>query len=415
MGGLALFAALTLLAALAPAGAVAATGSIAGTVTDAATLGGVEGARVCAWDVHEEEGFSSCANTATNGSYFIGGIQPGEYKVEFGSQGRFALQYYDAKASWLEADPVVVADGVAKDEIDAELQAAAAIEGTVTATEDGLGVEEVEVCAYPVEEAEHSFFECGYTESDGSYAINGLGPGKYKVEFWAGFTGRNLTYQFYDHKIRFAEADVLVLAEGESKAGVDADLQPGASITGNVSKLSSGQPLEEIRVCAIDATTGKLTVCTWTNEKGNYGVRLLSAGAYKVVFSPELWEFFPGEAFPGEDDDGYPTQFWSNQTTLAAASVLSLGVGGSAGAIDARLGPPGVTPPIVTRLIPKKLTKHPTKHPRKQCKRGFRHKKVRGKDRCVRAHKHRRRHHHKQAHRANRTVLRGEMPRAISR
>jgi hypothetical protein len=142
---------------------------------------------------------------------------------------------------------------------------------------------------------------------------------------------------------------------------------------------------------------------------------LLSAGAYKVVFSPELWEFFPGEAFPGEDDDGYPTQFWSNQTTLAAASVLSLGVGGSAGAIDARLGPPGVTPPIVTRLIPKKLTKHPTKHPRKQCKRGFRHKKVRGKDRCVRAHKHRRRHHHKQAHRANRTVLRGEMPRAISR
>ena len=387
-GPLAVIALACLVMALAPSTAVAATGSIGGTVTDASTHDPIELAEVCAWLVEEEEEEEEgwgCTHTEEDGTYLLGGLKTGEYKVEFWAKG-YSSQYYDGKGFWPAADPVTVESAALTGGIDAELSPMAKIEGTVKATEDGLGVKEVEVCVYPLspEEEENYFYGCGYSGSDGAYAITGLSPGNYKIEFWPGYTGRNLAYQFYDHQVRYSEADVVSMAEAEDKTEVDADLPPGASINGTVTG-AAGQPLEEVRVCSVDAASGKLTICTWTNGEGRYQLRHLVAGSYKVVFSPELSEFFPGEAFPGEDADGLPTQFWDNQTTLAAANVLSLGTGDSANGIDAHFGPlatpPPVTPPTVT----------PSVHRHEKCPRGKRKRRVHGKVRCVRVHK--RRHH----------------------
>jgi hypothetical protein len=378
------------LAALAPTVAEAATGSIAGTVTDASTAEPIEGVEVCAEPAGEEEGSGACGLTETDGTYFIGGLAPGQYTVGFWAGREYESQYYDGAGTWSEADPVEVLSGASTAGIDAELQQTAGIEGTVTATEDGLGVEEVEVCAYPADAAEENFFECAYTDSDGSYAIGGLGPGNYTVEFWAGFTGRRLAYQFWDHQSRFAEADVVALAEGERREGIDADLEPGARITGNVADLGAG-PLEEVRVCSIDAGDDTLTICVWTNEDGNYGIRSLPAGSYKVVFSPELSEFFPGFP-PGEEDDGLPTQFWDNQTTIGAANVISLSTGGAAEGIDARFGSPQVVPPTAVTPPPKAPVK------KRKCRRGYRKRLVKGKRRCVKVRRHRRHRHGKRAH-----------------
>jgi hypothetical protein len=276
--------------------------------------------------------------------------------------------------------------------IDADMDRTATINGTVLAVEDGLGVEEVEACAYPLDPAEETFFSCGYSDADGSYSIRGLVPGSYKVEFWTGWTGRDLAFQFYDHRNRYQEADVVTVVEGEWLEGVDADLVAGASIRGHVSDLVTGAPIEA-RVCSIDAASGQLTTCTWPDEDGNYVLRSLPGGAYKVVFSPELWEFFPEEAFPGEDDDGLPTQFWNNQATLGAANVISLASGASGTGVDARFAlapaPPVLTPPLA----------RPPVHKHRKCRRGYRKKLVRGKRRCVKVRKHRRHRHGKQAHR----------------
>lgn len=386
-----MLALLLCLAALTPALAGAATGSIAGTVTDASSAEPIEGVEACAEPVNEEEGGSgACGLTETDGTYFIGGLAPGQYRVSFWAGSEYQFQYYDGAGTWSEADPVEVLSGASTAGIDAELQQTAGIEGTVLATEDGLGVEEVEVCAYPADETEENYFECTYTNSDGSYAIGGLGPGDYKVEFWAGPSGRKLAYQFWDHQSRFAEADVVALAEGERREGIDADLEPGARITGNVADLGAG-PLEEVRVCSIDATDDTLTICVWTNEDGNYGIRSLPAGSYKLVFSPELWEFFPG-FLPGEEDDGLPTQFWNNQPTIGAANVITLATGGAADGIDARFGTQQVVPP--TSLTP------PVKTPvrKRKCRRGYKKKLVKGRRRCVKIRKHRRHRHRKHAH-----------------
>jgi hypothetical protein len=384
--GLAL-AALILIAALVPATSGAATGSISGTAIDAVGKEGVEGVEVCAWSLPEEE-FSGCAETDSIGSYAIEELEPGEYGVDFWSGGlSYRYQVYDGRSNWFEADPVLVGSS-ATTGIDAELVPAAAIEGTVTAIENGLPVEEVEVCAY--EAAGEEIAGCAYTAADGTYSIGPLEGGDYKIEFWPAPSGQILAFQFYDHEDRWSEADVLTVAEGETKAGVDADLAPGARIAGRVSSAASGLPLEEIRVCSIDAFGGGLLTCSWTNSNGDYLMRHLTAGVYKVVFSIDLGEWFGVEGF--DEDDGFPTEFWNDQTTLASAYSIPLASGGIVQGIDAQLGGPEVAVPPVA--VPPAVAPAPSvatpriKRPRK-CRRGFRKKLVRGKRRCVRIHRRR--------------------------
>ena len=372
----------------APAAALAATGAIEGTVTDAKTAEPIKGVRACAWapeaEESEEEEPAACDfSTSSDGSYLIAGLDPGEYKVEFWPKRLpYEFQFYEGTQSWSKAKPVVVESGETTSGIDAELEPLAAIEGTVTRSSDGEPVEEVEVCAWPV--SEEGFGECTGTASDGSYLIAGLEAGEYEVEFWPGYTGQNLAYQFYKDKDRWYEADGVAVEAGETTSGIDAELHPGAMISGTVSRAATGAALEEIRVCSIDAPSGQLWICSWTEPNGSYEVPFLSKGQYKVVFSVDLAEWFGEEEF--EENDGYPTQFWNNQTTLAAANVVPLATGQTVPGIDGHLGPPPstvVVPPVVKTPV------HPK---RKHCRKGFKRKKVKGKVRCVKRHKHRRHH-----------------------
>jgi hypothetical protein len=360
-------AALLCLAAVAPATALA--GSVSGTVTDASTGEPIEGIEACAFPEGEEGGWE-CVFTEADGSYVIPELDPGEYFVEFWPG---ELGY---RGEWFESILVGGGDTV----VDAELVRKAAVRGTVIATEDGLPVEEVEVCAIDVVWNEYA--NCAWTGSDGTYSLP-LYEGEFKIEFWPAPSGRNLALQFYDHQDRWNDAAVLSLVDGEWVSGVDADLGSGATLSGHVSN-ASGQPLEDIRVCSIFAPAGQLWICNWTNSAGNYSIRFHSPGDYKVVFSPLLTEFFP-EAWP--EDDGFPTEFWDNQTTLAAANLIGLSAGQSTGGINAALGTLPVSPPAFTPPA----AKPPFVPPRKRkCRRGFRKKRVKGKVRCVKV---RRRHH----------------------
>ncbi|HEU4463213.1 MAG TPA: carboxypeptidase-like regulatory domain-containing protein [Solirubrobacterales bacterium] len=356
---------------VAPAAALA--GSISGTVTDAATSDPIEAVEVCAYMEEEDEEWDyGCALTGAGGAYSIPALEPGSYFVEIWAGG---LSY---RGKWFEE--VAVGDGDTV--VDAELEPTASISGAVLAVEDGLGVEEVEVCAYDVVNQEYG--GCDETGPDGKYLIPDLIGSEYKVEFWTGWTGRNLAFQYYDHENRWDDGAILEPEEGEALTGIDADLQPGATISGNLTSAASGQPLEEVRVCSIDAFTAVPLTCTWSNSKGNYFLRLLTDGGYKVAFSPELREFFPES---GPEDDGIPTEFWDNQTSLAAANPIGLLTGGSVGGINAQLGSPPAPPPAFT---PPPAAQPPVTAPRKRkCRRGFRKKRIKGKVRCVKARKHR--------------------------
>jgi len=379
-----------MLAALAPA---ALAGSIEGTVTDAATAEPIEDAEVCAWplSIEEEVAAGGCTITGPDGTYAFLSQPEGEYEVEFWAGG-YRPQFYDGKESWAEADPVVVGSG-ATTGIDAAMDRFPGIEGTVTRSSDGEPVEEVQVCAWDIVTVE--FAGCAWTEADGSYLLSELEPGEYEVEFWPGETGQNLAFQVYDGKSLWVEADPVAVEAGTVTTGIDAALDPGATISGAVSS-SNGALLQGIPVCSIVLPENLLFTCEVTDGGGNYSLPYLPQGQYKVAFSIDLNEWYGEEIFE-EMDDGYSTEFWNNQTTLAAANAITLSTGQSQSGISAVLAAPPVVPPGGTPLSPPPAVTPPATGsppvvtPRKRkCRKGFRKKKVKGKVRCVKVRKHRR-------------------------
>lgn len=275
------------------------------------------------------------------------------------------------------------------------MAATGSIAGTVTDADANVPVAGAEVCAWAEIDGGA---DCGFTQGDGSYVIEGLEPGEYTVEFWPGGGNQELALQFYDGVSRREEADVISLADGEARTGIDADLPLGSTIAGNVFDAGLGRSVEGVWVCSIDAVYDELLICDRTNANGNYGLPFHPTGKYKVVFSPDAREW--GVSFLAEDD-GYPTRYWNEATSLADAFAMSIGPAWFAGGIDVRYGtPPVVAPPAIAPVGP------PKTQPNRKCKRGYRKKLVRGKRRCVRIRKHRHRHRHHALKAAPRLVAR---------
>jgi hypothetical protein len=389
--------------------AVAATGSISGTVTDFATEEPLEGIEVCAnptnWYLaaNAEGNPGGCTHTGTDGTYTIGNLESENpnhtvigYEVEFRSEksveeGGYFRQRYNEKPSYESGDKVPVTSGAVTG-IDAKLKLPGRIEGFVSAAETGLPVEEVEVCAWDANGWETEgwiFRSCDLTAEDGSYAISISQAGEYEVEFAPPRTSPGLALQFFDQQARWEGAEVLSVGLSETITGVDASLHPGGTISGHVTRAINGQPLSSVQVCSIDASDDELWTCKWTEEDGGYELFSLSQGSYKVVFSPESEEWEELETW----EDGFPTQFWDDQATLASANVISLGHKSVTG-IDAGLGPAPpkpLAPPLPltgSQIAPQSSPAAPKPAPRRKCGSGHKARKVRAHSRCVKRHPH---------------------------
>jgi hypothetical protein len=286
------------------------------------------------------------------------------------------------------------------------------IAGTVTEASGGVPVEGVEVCAWDV--VNEGSAGCAHTGSDGSYLLAELPAGEYAIEFWPP-EGSPLLFQLYDHKYRLSEADPVSVSEGEAVVGIDAVLETGGEISGTVYSGATGAPLAEIEVCIVKAASGELWGCTETDEAGQYLFESLPPRNYKVAFSLDFSEFFEEEL--EEEADGFQTQFWDEQATLAAAKVISLGSGQAIAGIDAHLevtpsavpaipdvpssggatttaeSPPAEGSPSPLTAQPVISTSVPTPQtPQKQCRKGLVRRKIKGKVRCIKRKKHRPHH-----------------------
>jgi hypothetical protein len=366
-------------ALLAPPALGAPAGSIIGTVIAADTHTGLEGVEVCASRfVESEEGegerVEKCDETDPTGAYSIETLEEGEYEVEF-RPGE--LPYFGQYREGL-----VIVTGGPSAGADAELAAAAMIAGTVTA--GGQPADEDRVCAWRLPSAEKGL--CAWTGENGRYAIRFASSGDFRVEFQA--IGSFAT-QYFDHKLHAPEADGVAATLGTVRSAVDASLEVGGRVQGTV-RAPSGVSLQEILVCAVEASSLEPEACDETGVFGQYSIGPLATGAYKIGFSVELGrEFFGGELFLREND-GFQTRFYNEQVSLAAASTINLLAPGSVSGIDAHIFPSkpsiAVSPPAVAVPSPPAL-----KPMRLHCRHGFRKKRVHGKQRCMKIHKHLRR------------------------
>jgi 5-hydroxyisourate hydrolase-like protein (transthyretin family) len=300
---------------------LATAGRLSGTVTDSQGdgLGDIEVqlAREVApgdwFSFGEEFGY----HTNADGTYDIGGLPAGKWRVGFvDHEGTYLSEYYDDVTDFGQATDLAVTAGDATTGIDAELADAAHVTGTVT-DEQGHPLEGIFVALRALEDGHWSYFGDAETAADGTYAMNGLRPGtNYRVSFesqgdWAP--------EYWDDSTTIDAGTPVTLTNGQTLAGVDAELAPAAHITGTVAD-PAGDPYDFVAVTAWRWTGsqwedfGLTFTDTFDDDPANdteYDVAGLIPGTYRLEY--DAYDEIP------DGLQGAAHEFWDDQPSLELA------------------------------------------------------------------------------------------------
>ncbi len=260
---------------------LAVGGSISGTVTEEGTGTPIVGCYVEAYDASTGSWMGN-ASTDESGTYTLGAIPTGEYKVQFNIyDGIHVREWYDNKTNQESADPVTVTAPNDTPGIDAELAVGGSISGTVTEEGTGNPIQNCYVTAYDATTGD--YVTSDNPDASGNYTVGGLPTGDYKVEFyvWDGIHVR----EWYNDKPNRDSADPVTVTAPNDTPGIDAELAVGGSISGTVTEEGTGNPIQNCSISAYDATTGDYVVGDNPDESGNYTLGALPTGDYKVQFS----------------------------------------------------------------------------------------------------------------------------------
>jgi hypothetical protein len=307
--------------------------SIAGTVQS--QQGAVADMEVCAEIAHSNTS-QQCAETSSSGEYEIEGLAEGEYTVIF--TGRVCAPGSSCTQPYLYHETTSVmltGHGSNATGIDATLEAAASIAGTVRAA-GGAPVSNTRVCA---ESQSLEAYQCAETNAAGEYLIEGLQAGQYTVEFTGELCpedrgeaecGYPYAAQFYNDASERGHAQPLTLTTGQNSTGIGATLTLGGQIDGTVTNAAIGKaPVAGLEVCASDRS-GSVDRCARTNSAGVYAIEGLPSGSYVVEFEGEvcgehgcaddyLTQYYEGT---GEEADAKPVEVLApNAVTGIDASV----------------------------------------------------------------------------------------------
>ena len=302
---------------------------ITGRVTNAehAGLGGVGVAAYKAgpdgdWD------YVNDATTDSSGSYDIGGLRAGSYKVRFtDDSGHYLSQWYDGRPDHATATTVTVARGAVASGIDATLVIGGHLTGKVADT-GHAGVAGISVTAYKADgSGGWDYVNDVTTDDSGDYDIGGLRTADYRVAFvdWSGA----FVDQWYHGKPDVESAADVPVTAGATTSGIDATLMTAGHITGTV-RGPGGAGLADISVTAhrADGVGGWDYVRdVFTKGDGTYDLGGLSSGAYRLEFDD--WS----GAFASQCYDGKPD--------LDSAADITVVAGATTGGIDVALSTAG--------------------------------------------------------------------------
>jgi M6 family metalloprotease-like protein len=325
-------------------------GTISGTVTNASGTP-IAGAQVQAYtDTCCGGGY---ATSAADGAYTINGLAPGSYRVQaWASACAFSppsggpclvypAQYYNGTYDYLAATLVPVTGGGAAVGINFALEVGGTISGKVT-NASGTPIAGAQLST----NLSDGCCGSGYTTSaaDGTYAINGLRPGSYRVQASASAcaispppAGTCVAYptQYYNGTYISGEATLVPVASAGTTPGINFGLAPGATISGRVTNASS-TPIAGASVYA----SGDISRYTTTAADGTYTINGLPPGSYRLRASAP----------------GYAARYYNGVYDFEAATLLTVARSGSRSGINFALAPSGTITGTVTNLVPAGLT-----------------------------------------------------------
>ncbi len=332
--------------------ALGQSGKIAGTVIDAGSKAPIQSVQVCASRSGSEPALSRCTQTGLDGSYTIMGLAGGAYTVSFGPGYGGILnylgQYYDGRPGNEDADPVAVTAGSTTAGIDAEMAPAGKISGKVIDAASKDPAPRIRACAIgPSAEEEPN---CDTTDDEGRYTILGLPTGSYRVRFSPGTEAPfgpspnyNYVPRYYDGKASEGEADPVAATAGGETTGIDAEMEEGGKVAGQVVAAGGEAPIRNVEVCAYATADDEFSQCASTDHQGEYTIEGLPAGSYKVWFSG-------GYGGPVEGEAGYLSQYYDGKASEAEAEPVSVALGATTSGIDAKLLAGGQIEGLVTAV-----------------------------------------------------------------
>jgi len=283
-------------------------------------------AGICIYARSRSAGFGSAFTvTGRNGGYKLVGLTTGKYEIEY-FRCRNHGNYLPVRRS------VQLKLGGTVSGFDTVLPLGAVVSGVV---KNGQGNPVSGIC---VEVNGRRSSGGARTRSDGSYSIDALPTGSYTVAF-SGGCGNTGSYvsQYYNGQPNQGSATPVQLTAGQTTTGIDATMQPGATITGVVTG-AGGSKLSNVCV-GISPLPGQglgffFDRLAFT-KNGSYTVQNLTPGLYAVSF----------ECFGSAT---YAQQWFLSQSAAGNANLVSAPAGAITSGISAALQPAGSIAGVVT-------------------------------------------------------------------
>ena len=311
---------------------LALAGHISGTVTGPDGTTPIQNIHVRAyqWDA-AGSGWDqiSRANTDAVGNYDIGGLPSGTYRVEFQDwNGTYVTEWYDNQPNFGIATDITVSAPTTTSGINASLEQAGHISGTVTGHDNTTPLQNIEVNAYQWDSANSWWDQISwaYTDAAGNYDLGGLPSGTYRVEFqdWNG------TYatEWYDNQPDLDSATDIAVNAPTTTSGINASLALGGHISGTVTGPNGITPLQniDVNVYQWNAANSWWDSTGWatTDASGNYDIGGLPSGTYRLQFRD--WQ-----------NGTYVTECYDNQPDLDSATDVAVTAPGTTAGIDVSL------------------------------------------------------------------------------
>jgi hypothetical protein len=279
---------------------------------------------VYAYDADNGRPYPASSSLQADGSYRLAGLTAGNYVVQFAGYNSGALDRWYANGTSREtATPLPVAAGQDLTSINATLVKGASISGKVTVPA-GVTLSGVSVSASG-EGSPYGMYAS--VNADGTYKVKGLPAGSYKVKFSNYNTGA--LDEWYNNVQTEAAATPVVLAAGQDKVAVDATLAKGATISGKVT-LPAGVNAFSVGVSLVKAADGSSVSSVQLTSDGTYALRGVPAGSYKLLFGGY------------GNSTGVLARWYTNATSLATATPVTVTDGQTLTAINATLAKGGV-------------------------------------------------------------------------
>lgn len=253
-----------------------------------------------------------------DGSYRVGGLRGGTYRVKFYAfDNKYATEYYNDAPDLAAAQDIVVAAGQDTAGISAQLALAPLnIKGKIT--EDGTNAP-LPGCVVSASLPGGNSSGYAYSDSNGDYEVYGLlVPGDYSLHFSCGTEFRS---EYFDDVIDYSVLTPVTVSPGTTATANAGLLRYTSFIAGTVTDEPTGIPLGRV-----NAHASQVAGSAWggeaTNVCGQYRAGV-DAGDYIVGFYP--WRGHHADEFynnAGNSMRATPVNVSPNQTVAGIDAAL---------------------------------------------------------------------------------------------